>query len=590
MIKLIGKYLKGPALACAIIAPTLMFVEVLMDLQQPVLMANIIDVGVANRDVAYVLHTGLKMIACALVGFLGGAGCSIFAAYAAVTMSGKMRQGLFGKIQSLSFAEIDRFRTSSLVTRLTNDVMQMQQMTLMTLRIMVRSPLTLTGSVFMCLTLSPRLALLFCAILPLVTVGIVLVLAKSVPAFARVQKSLDRINTIMRENLLGARLVKTFNMESRQAARFADANGDLTEKSVSAQNLTFILLPAVTLVMNLSVVAALWFGGHMVAPSGSTNGTSAGPTVGLAIGTIMAFVNYLVQITHSLMMAVNLVVNISRAGASAERINEVLDTKSSIDNPPAPRVPARWNVEFENVGFRYNTAAARSLSGISFSVAEGETVGIIGATGSGKTTLASLIPRLYDATDGRVLIGGTDVREVDIAALRTQIAFVMQESLLFSGTIADNLRFGDGAADDERQDGALKDAQALDFVAGLTAGRNSPVEQRGRNFSGGQKQRLSLARAFLKDPKILILDDSTSAVDLKTEAAMRGALARRMKGKTVIVIAQRVSAVMNADRIVVLDFGKVAACGTHAELVRTSDIYRSIVASQLGAEAISHAI
>jgi ATP-binding cassette subfamily B protein len=586
MIKLIGKYLKGPALACAIIAPTLMLVEVLMDLQQPVLMARIIDVGVANRDLAYVLHTGLKMIVCAMIGFLGGAGCSVFAAYAAVTMSGKMRQGLFGKIQSLSFAEIDRFRTSSLVTRLTNDVMQMQQMTLMTLRIMVRSPLTLIGSVFMCLTLSPRLALIFCAILPLVTVGIVLVLAKSVPAFARVQKSLDRINTIMRENLLGARLVKTFNMEGRQATRFADANDDLTEKSISAQNLTFILLPAVTLVMNLSVVAALWFGGHIVASGGSANGAN----VGLAIGTIMAFINYLVQITHSLMMAVNLVVNISRAGASAARINEVLDTESSIANPPAPCTPVHWNVEFENVGFRYNTAAARALSDISFSVAGGETVGIIGATGSGKTTLASLIPRLYDATDGRVLVGGMDVRELDIAALRTQIAFVMQESLLFSGTVADNLRFGDETADDGRQDGALRDAQALDFVAGLPAGKNSPVEQRGRNFSGGQKQRLSLARAFLKNPKILILDDSTSAVDLKTEAAMRGALARRMKGITVIVIAQRVSAVMNADRIVVLDFGKVAACGTHAELVRTSDIYRSIVASQLGEEAISHAI
>ena len=576
MIKLILKNLKGSARAWAIVAPLMMLLEVIMDLQQPTLMSKIIDVGVANGNLSYVIHIGLLMIATTVVGFAGGALCSIFAARAAVSMSGEMRLRLFRHVQSFSFAEVDDFKTSSLVTRLTNDIMQMQHMLLMTLRVMVRSPFTFLGSIVMAFLLSPRLALIFAIILPIVTCGVVIVMRKSASVFALVQKSLDRINTIMRENLLGARVVKAFTMEADQESRFAAANDELTERNVRAQNITFLLLPLVTLVMNLGIVFVLWAGGGMVMKGN------------IEIGKIMAFINYLVQITNSLMMAVNLVVNISRAQASADRINEVIDAKPAITEPQEVRRISNFDIEFRGVSFGYRKSGALALRDISFSAKQGETIGIIGATGSGKSTLACLIPRLYDVTEGQILVGGTDIRKLSLRELRMKIGIVMQESVLFSGSIENNLRFGNEHATVEDLDRACAAAQGIEFLKTEGSGYGGSVEQRGRNFSGGQKQRFSIARSLLQNPDILILDDSTSAIDLATESRMRKALSERMKGKTLIVIAQRISAVMSADRIIVLDAGKMEAYGTHRELIASSDIYRSIAISQLGEEAIAH--
>jgi ATP-binding cassette subfamily B multidrug efflux pump len=576
MKQLIKTYLKGFARICAVAAPLLMLVEVLMDLQQPTLMANIIDVGVAKHNLPYVLLVGRKMIVFAVIGFIGGAGCSVFASIAAINMCAGLRQGLFNKIQSLSFAEIDHFKTSSLITRLTNDVAQVQAMMLMMLRVMIRSPIICLGGIVMSILLIPKFTTFFAIILPVIIFCIILVLKKSVPLFTQVQERLDSVNTVMRENLLGVRVVKTFGIEGRQFKHFSRINNDLTTKSIQAQEMTFLLMPLVTLFMNLSVVSVLWFGGNW-AVSGS-----------LAIGKIMAFINYLVQITHSLLMTVNLVVNISRAQASAARINEVLQIAPSVTEPVKTEKAADARIEFHNVSFSYNQSCDYVLKNISFSVKPGQTIGIIGATGSGKSTLISLIARLYDTTAGSIFIGGVDVRRLSQAELRQKVGIVMQNSTLFSGTVGNNLRFGNRLATDAELVNAASDAQA-GFINELPQQFDSPVEQRGQNFSGGQQQRLSIARTLLGQPEILILDDSTSAVDLATEARLRAALTTRMHGRSMIIIAQRVSAIKHADNILVLDHGRISAMGSHAELIKSSPIYRSIVASQFGEEALANA-
>jgi ATP-binding cassette subfamily B protein len=585
MVRLVLRNLKGPARAFALAAPFMMLIEVFMDLQQPTFMARIIDVGVANRNLRYVLATGLAMVLMAATGFVGGALCSLFAARAAVSSGGEIREGLFRKIQSLSCADVDALRTSSLVTRCTNDVMQVQGMVMMLLRGMVRTPLLLVGSVVMAYLLSPSLSTVFWLALPFVLGCMALVMWKSASRFSWAQAGLDRVNTIMRENLLGIRVVKAFSLESLQEGRFGDSNRELTEATIRAQDVTFLLMPAVMLAMNACIVAVLWFGGGMVKSGG------------LEIGKIMAFINYLVLITNSVIMAANLVINLSRAIASSARINEVLEREPSLParaRPAAPAAPQTsappgFDLEFRGVSFAYAGAREAALRDISFRLPEGGSLGIIGATGSGKTSLASLLPRLYDPGSGQVLVGGVDLRDWDLAALRRRVALVTQESLLFSGTVESNLRYGREDALPAELEGALADAQALDFVRSLPEGTQAPVEQRGRNFSGGQKQRLSIARALVRDARILVLDDSTSAVDLGTEARLRAALAERERGRTVVVIAQRVSALMGCERILVLDFGRMCALGSHGELLRSSPIYRSIVASQLGEEAVAHA-
>lgn len=573
MTKLL-KYIKGNAIIYTILAPLMMFIEVIMDLNQPKLMSDIIDIGIANGDISYVLNVGFKMIVVAFIGILGGMLCGIFATLASMNMGKNIRQSLFDKIQSLSFLEIDKFKTSSLITRLTNDVTQVQNMVMMGLRGMVRSPLIFLGGIIMSLTISVKLSMIFLIAIPLIILSVTLITSKSIPFFTEMQKKIDNVNLVMRENLLGVRVVKAFTIENKVRERFSNANKELMDTSIKAQGVTILLWPLVTLIMNLSVVAVLWFGGNYV-----NNGS-------LEIGKIMAFINYLVQIMNSLNMLIMSIINFSRAKVSADRINEVLDVESSIKDREDAGEINNFDVEFKDVYFKYNKDGEDVLKGISFKALEGEKIGIIGPTGSGKSSLISLIPRLYDTTSGSVMIGNKDVRSLKIKDLRKIIGVVLQDTTLFSGSIADNLRFGMEDANEEMMDSATRDAQAFEFINSSNEGYNREVGQRGKNLSGGQKQRISIARTLIKNPKILILDDSSSALDMETESKLQNSLKNRMKDSTVFLIAQRISAVMDSDKIIVLDNGEIAAIGTHKELIKNCEIYRSIAISQLGEEVV----
>lgn len=576
MTKLL-KYIKGSAIIYTILAPLMMFIEVIMDLNQPKLMSDIIDIGVANGDITYVLNVGFKMIVVAFIGILGGMLCGVFSTLASMNMGKNMRQGLFNKIQSLSISEIDQFKTSSLITRLTNDVTQVQNMVMMALRGMVRSPLICLGGIIMSLSISVKLSMIFLVVIPLIILSVTVITAKSTPFFTAMQKKIDNVNLVMRENLLGVRVVKAFAIEDKVKERFSYANDDLMSTSIKAQSVTILLWPLVTLIMNLSVVAILWFGGNYV-NKGS-----------LEIGKIMAFINYLVQIMSSLNMLVMIIINFSRAKVSASRINEVLDVESSITDKEDAKKINKFNIEFKDVYFKYNKDGDYVLKGISFKAEEGEKIGIIGATGSGKSTLISLIPRLYDTSSGTVMIGNEDVKNLKINELRSLIGVVLQDTTLFSGSIEDNLKFGKEDATEEMMISSVKDAQAFEFINANNEGFNREVGQRGKNLSGGQKQRISIARTLIKNPKILILDDSSSALDMATEAKLQKSIKNRMKNSTVFLIAQRISAVKDSDKIIVLDNGEIVAIGNHEELIKECDIYRSIAISQLGEEVVSNA-
>lgn len=573
MFELMRTHLKGTARTCAILAPLCMLLEVFMDLQQPTLMSDIIDIGVASGDLGYVLRTGGRMVLFALIGLVGGGCCSVFATYAAMHMAGSIRERLFSKIFTLAATEVDNLETSSLVTRTTNDVAQIQEMMVMLLRAMSRSPMLFAGGIIMSFLLSFRLALVLCVALPLLTVSAIWIIRRAVPLYTVVQNRMDRINSVVRENLLGMKVVKAFALENRQIAQFERANVDLADNGIKAQKATFLLMPIVTLVMNLCVVAALWFGGLM-----QIRGM-------LPLGKIMAFVNYLVQITHALVMLANSVVNISRSQASALRIREVMHTHSSLAPPEHLRLPRNDDIELRHVSFGY-TSGERVLWDIDLYIPRGQKVGIVGATGCGKSTLAALLARLYDPHEGSVCLGGVDVREIPMDVLRKKIGLVPQNSVLFSGTVAENLRYGNESADEVALWAAVATARADGFVRALPGELNGEVAQRGKNFSGGQKQRLCIARSLLQIPSILILDDATSAVDSITEARLQAALRERTGGITLILVAQRISSIMDCDCIVVMDKGRIAAQGSHACLMESSEIYRSIVLSQLGEEAL----
>lgn len=569
------KYIRGWAIVFAGLAPLMMLLEVSMDLMQPTLLADIIDNGVASGNINYILSVGFKMIIIAIFGLIGGVGCSVFSTLAAMKMGESLREALFSKIQNLSFLEIDKFKTSSLITRVTNDVTQVQQMVMMGLRIMVRAPLICIGGMIMASLLSPKLSIVFLIIIPIILGIVVLVLIKSFPMFKVMQEKIDNVNMVMRENLLGIRVIKAFTMEEKQNSRFEDANNELMNRSVKAQNVTMSLMPIVSLIMNLSVVAVLWYGGYL-ASGGIINA-----------GKIMAFINYLIQILSSLMMMVMIVVNFSRAKASADRINEVLNEDSSIKEINETESLDSYSIEFKNVFFKYYESSDYVLEDISFKVNQGQRVGIIGATGSGKSSLISLIPRFYDATSGDITIGGNNVKNLNIKELRENIGVVLQENILFQGTIEDNLRFGNREASKDIIEKAVKDAQAIEFISKKDKGYESEVEQRGKNLSGGQKQRLSIARTLIRKPKVLILDDSSSALDMTTEGKLSKSIKSEMKGTTLFIIAQRISSVMDLDKIIVLDDGRISGIGTHNELLKNNEIYRSIAISQLGEEVTS---
>lgn len=575
MIKLL-RYLKGSAILYAILAPLFMLVEVSMDLMLPTMLSNIIDIGITNGDTTYVWMTGAKMIGFAVIGLIGGVGCSIFSTIAAVNLGQNLRDGLFATIQSLSFLELDHFKTSSLITRLTNDITQIQTMVMMGLRILVRAPLLCIGGILMAYRLSLDLSGIFVITIPVILIFVAIVMSRSFPLFKSMQEKIDKVNNVMRENLLGVRVIKAFTIEHKQKDRFNEANDDLMNQSIRAQKLMIILNPVVMLLVNFSIVAVLWYGGFLV---------QAGV---LETGKIMAFINYLTQIMMSLMMVIMISMNFSRAKASADRINEVLMTESSIQDSKSPEVIDQYDIEFKDVSFKYHDHSEEVLTDLSFKIKQGDRVGIIGGTGAGKSSLVQLIPRLYDVSSGEVLIGCRNVKEVSLHELRDKIGVVLQESILFSGTIESNIKFGYHDATDEELDQAARDAQAMEFIQLKESGYQTEVEQRGKNLSGGQKQRVSIARTLIRKPKILILDDSSSALDMATERQLQEAIKEQMTGSTVIMIAQRISAVMDANQIIVLDQGHISGIGTHEELLKTNEIYRSIAISQLGEEAVHH--
>lgn len=568
------KYLKGSAIVCAILAPITMCLEVAMDLLQPTLLSSIIDVGVANGDLNYVLSVGIKMIIAAIIGLFAGSACSFFAAVASMKLGEGIREGLFAKIQTLSFLELDKLKTSSLITRLTNDVTQLQMMMNMALRMMVRAPLTAIGGLIMATILSPKLASIFLIALPIILVSIMFIIKKSLPLFTSVQEKIDNINTVMRESILGVKVIKAFAIESTQGERFNEANDNLTNESIASQNMNLILWPIATLIMNLTVVAVLWFGGNMV-------------NVGdLEIGKIMAFINYLLQIMGSVVMVINIMLTFSRAKASANRIDDVFKTETSIKDKEEAIEVSNFDIEFKDVYFRYNEHSENVLEGISFKAKQGETIGIIGSTGCGKSSFVNLIPRLYDATEGEVLIGGVNIKDISIRQLRENIGIILQENILFGGTIESNLKFGNENANEEDINSSAIDAQAYEFIMNKDGKYQSEVEQRGKNLSGGQKQRLSIARTLIRNPKIFIMDDSSSALDMATEAKLQNSIKNRMNESTVLVIAQRISGVMDADKIIVMNDGKISDIGKHNELLKRNEIYRSIAVSQLGEEVL----
>ena len=563
-------YLK-PHWKSALLAPLLMLLEVICDLLQPTLMARIVDRGIAGGNTDVILETGTLMIAVAVLGVGGGMGCTFFACLASQNFGAGLRTALFAKTQSFSFKNLDAFSTASLITRLTNDVTQVQNIVLAMLRMMVRAPLLCLGGIVMAIALNPGLASILCVTIPLLALTLYLILRSSFPLFSQVQQRLDRVNAVLRENLAGVRVVKAFDRCGYEIGRFGTANDELAAVTIQAGRRSGMTMPAMFALMNLSVVAVIWFGGLRV---------SAG---NMQVGQVMAFVTYMTQILFALMMVAFMIMMFSRAMASAGRIAEVLETRVDISPPPssADHKIRVGRVEFENVSFCYDgNGGIPALQQISFSASPGELVAILGATGSGKSTLVNLIPRFYDVSSGRILIDGVDVRAYGLDDLRQGIGMVFQESRLFSGTIGENIRWGNPEASAAEVEAAARSAQAHEFISKLPEGYETRLDQRGVNLSGGQKQRLAIARALLRKPRILILDDAASALDPATEARLRREL-RGLRETTCFLIAQRVANVLDADRIILLDEGRLIGLGPQRQLMADCPLCREIFASQL---------
>ncbi|HNT26090.1 MAG TPA: ABC transporter ATP-binding protein [Anaerolineales bacterium] len=568
MLKFIKPYWRW-----AVIAPLLMVLEVSMDLLQPRMVQRIVDEGIARLDLNLVLQTGLLMFGLAVVGAFGGMSNGIFTELVVQSFGADLRLELFRKVQTFSFGNLDELETGQIITRLTNDVTQVQDAVMMTLRILVRAPLLLVGSVVMAIVTSPRLAFLPLVLMPIELAAVVWIVRKATPLYVGVQARLDDLNQVMQENLAGVRVVKAFVRGRHEEARFGQANTNLTDQSVRAAR-TVAFMPAfMMLTMNMGVIAVLWFGGKQFMLGN------------MQLGQIIAFVNYLIITLFSLMMASQLIIQLARAQASARRIQEVLDSQPKVQNHPqaVQDFTLQGRVAFENVTFNYQGEEGDPvLKGVSFSAEPGQTVALLGTTGAGKSSLVHLIPRFYDVSSGRVTLDGQDVRQLDLHTLRRSIGTALQETVLFSGSIRDNIRYGRPDAPEEEVVAAAKAAQAHDFISAMPDGYDTQLGQRGVNLSGGQKQRIAIARAILLKPAILILDDSTSAVDVETETKIQAALEDIMQNRTSFVIAQRISTVLNADKILVLDDGQIAAEGTHRQLLANSPIYREIYASQLG--------
>ena len=570
------KYVK-PYWTNFIFGPILMITEVIGEVLMPLYLAQVINDGVGNKDPWYIAGIGGLMILTAIIMMVGGVGGAYFGAKAAVNFAADLRQDIFSKIQKFSFSNIDKFSTGSLVTRMTNDVTQMQNFINMLLRMCLRSPGMLIGALIMAIKMNPNLATVIGVVLPIMIVFIVIMIKSGFPRFGALQKKLDTLNATVQENLTNVRVVKSFVRERYETEKFETANAELKGAGLKAMNVVIFIGPLMMLFMNFTTLAIVWFGGKQII---------AGD---MPVGDLSAFTIFVTQILSSLMMLSMLFMNSSRAFASARRIREVLDEKIDLNDETASckeKEVTEGRIEFRNVTFRYyKTSEEPILNQINLTIEPGETVGIIGSTGCGKTTLVSMIPRLYDADQGEVLVDGINVREYDLKKLRTGVGMVLQKNVLFSGTIEENLRWGDEEASMEEIYQAADQAQAHSFVTSFTEGYDTELGQGGVNVSGGQKQRLCIARALLKKPKILILDDSTSAVDTATEARIREAFAGELKNSTKIIIAQRITSVMEADKIIVMNEGEITGTGTHQELLKNNVEYQEIYYSQMDKEA-----
>ena len=564
----------------ALLTPLFMVLEVSMDLVQPSLMSRIVDEGIVAGDMELIINLGIQMLIFTIVGCCGGVRSGVFGNLAAQNFSNDLRKDAFAKVMKMSFQQTDKFTIGSLVTRLTNDITACQDFVGMALRMMVRTLMQFIGGIVMVLSINASFGYILLFTLPVQIVVIILVLRKGAPLFSVVQGKLDRVNSVVQENVSGARVVKAYTRENYEAERFNKANDDLVSTNLRVQKLMALLVPILSILMNASVIAVIYIGGESVRVAAAE----------AQVGSIMAAITYITQILMSMMMIGMMFQQVTRAAASAGRIREVLDADPVIaDGSFTADAPESGTVEFRNVSFRYpGVQSGNVLTGVNLRVNKGETVAILGATGCGKTSLVSLIPRFYDAVDGEVLVDGVNVKEYKLDDLRHKIGFVLQKSELFSETIEENIRWGNPEASDEEVRRAASIAQADEFISGFTDGYKDMITEKGSSLSGGQKQRLSIARAIVKKPEILIFDDSMSALDLATDAKLQAALREQLKGTTVIMIAQRVASVMRADKIAVIDSGRVVAFDDHAHLMQSCDVYRDIYNSQMreGAEQV----
>lgn len=574
-----------PYKSAFILGPIFMIVEVLGEIILPKLMSMIInygcgqDVTVAAKGPAYIIGKGAAMIGTALLMMMGGVLGAYFAVKASVNFAGDLRRDVFAKVQKFSFANIEKFSTGSLVTRLTNDITNIQNVLSMGLRMLLRAPGMLIGGLIMAFLMNAKLALVFCVVIPVLIIALAFVMKTAFPRFDVMQTKIDGLNSRIQENITNQRVVKSFVRDDFEKETFDRANNELKDKTLRAMKVVILTMPIMTLAMNLTVMAVVWFGGQQI-------------LIGdMPVGNLTAFTTYVTQILMSLMMVSMIMIQGSRAMASSHRILEVLDTDIDLNDDNASekdRLVTSGEIEFKNVCFRYYKKHKKNvLQNINFTAKPGEVVGIIGSTGSGKSSLVQLIPRLYDCDEGEVLVDGVNVKEYSLNHLRDGVAMVLQKNTLFSGSIMENLRWGDEEATDEQVKEAAKAAQADGFVSEFADGYDRELGQGGVNVSGGQKQRLCIARALLKKPKILILDDSTSAVDTATEAQIRKSFSTTLKDTTKLIIAQRISSVEDADRILVMDEGQIVGQGTHKELLESCETYQEIYYSQRSKEEVA---
>jgi ATP-binding cassette subfamily B multidrug efflux pump len=570
LIRLLRQYLRPYRKPLGIVL-LLQLAQTLATLYLPTLNADIIDKGVVLHNTHYILKTGGLMLAITLVQIVCAVGAVYFGAKVAMALGRDVRHGIFSRVQRFSDREVNHFGTPTLITRTTNDVQQVQMLAIMTFTLLLSAPIMCVGGIILALNQNVKLSSLLVVAVPLLGIIVTLIISRMRPLFKVMQERLDNINRVLREQISGVRVIRAFVRDPQERDRFEGASGQLFDVSLGAGKLMALMFPSVMLILNLSTTAVVWFGGHLIA-----DGT-------MQIGSLTAFITYLAQILMSVMMATFMFMLVPRAEVSADRIMEVLDVEPAL-HPAATLLPAGsepGKLELRHVEFRYPGAEAPVLHDISLTALPGKTTAIIGGTGSGKTTLVNLIPRLIDVTAGALLVGGVDVRELDPALLSASVGLIPQKPYLFSGTIATNLRYGNQQATDEDLWKALEIAQARDFVARMPSGLDSPIAQGGTNVSGGQRQRLAIARALVHKPEIYLFDDSFSALDYATDARLRAALAAEVTAATMIIVAQRVSTIRHADQILVLDAGRIVAAGTHDELMDSSETYREIVLSQL---------